>query len=186
MASTKKKYRNDKENWSAFNYKTEEVMKLDPVRRVCVYLVWGAKVYPGRPCPLRHMVRVWLAQDNLPREGNENIALFKKSALSRIRFLAPREYGCILLPEPGLGYRFSVDSNDIRENYLPRCGQSAVSVTKRIELVVGLINRSELTEYNKREYDRFLVGFKKLNSGSVQNSFKLPADTEKKSDEKKS
>lgn len=147
-------------NWFSFDYKKPEIMALDRNRRVCAYLLWAAQVFPRRAVPFRHMVRIWLTQDQLPREGNTNIELFKTSGLPRVRDLAQKEYGCFVVPEPGLGHRFTVDDADIVENVIRRRIGDLISRSDTCQKIVAGIDRNKLKPALQKELDRYIKGVK--------------------------
>jgi hypothetical protein len=161
--------------WMAFDHKDPK-LPTDPNRRVCMCLLWGAETLPRRPCGVRFLVKVWLGQDALPREDNPQIVIFMNRAIKRIRIISPKEFKHHLIFEPGLGYRYSVDDNDVMENVVEKKAKRSVVQMDKLEELLSDVDPKKLSPENLEKYN----DYKKASAKFRPIKGYLPSSTTKK------
>jgi hypothetical protein len=144
---------------------------LDDAHRIAEYLYKAGKKFPGRPIPITYIVRVAVAMPTVPRESNKAVEAFRSSnRMSRVREILFNEYKAGLVYVRGVGYRVSVDSNDVIDTLAEGRARRARNAIKSLEKTMGLVKPSEVTGKERKTRFRELsqvTGF--LTSDDVQD-----------------
>lgn len=115
------------------------------------YMDWLARTCPGRAVPVPYIMKVTYDKASVPKDGTEQIDVFKGGMLRSVRRVLFEKYRRAFKHVYATGYRASVDDNDIVENFVPygRVGNAVAAVDK----VLSITTRSRLNKANKSRYD---------------------------------
>lgn len=174
-----------KERSGFWDYKIPTDM--DGPERAADFLNWAAKAFPSRPISAEHITRVALHLKNLPREESVEVELFRSSKMGRVRAILLKEYRRALIYHPGMGWRASIDSEDVVVNELEGRRKRVQSAIKNFRTARDLVKENEIKDKNiKSRFQQLDEALERLESPQIKLRLAAPAeDTEKKEDKKK-
>lgn len=146
------------------------------VDRSVDFLLWAAKSFPYRPVPITHVVRIALSEPKLPKEESTEVASFRKK-MTTIRRKLLRDHKRGLVYHPGMGYRATVDSEDVVENVMEKNRKRVQSSIASMSDTESIVDRKELkTTRVKDRFEDLSEASKRLNSPSIQNRLAPPKE----------
>jgi len=160
------------------NYKPDS--ELDGVSRAADYLVWAGKNFPRRPVPLTHIVKFALLEPKIPNENSKDVLSFKESKLRRIRAVLMRKYHRGLVYHPGVGYRTTVDDDDIVENVMEKRRKRVESSIASLTEAESIVNSEHIkSERVKQRFEDLSEAGRRLNAPAIRDRLAPPAEAEK-------
>lgn len=160
------------------NYKPDS--DLDSIARATDYLVWASSHFPRRPVPITHIVKFALLEPKIPNENSKDVLSFKESKLRRIRALLMRKYHRGLVYHPGIGYRTTVDDDDIVENVMEKRRKRVESSIASLTEAESIVNSEHIkSERVKSRFDDLSEASRRLNAPGIRDRLAPPAEPEK-------
>lgn len=155
------------------------------VDRSVDFLLWAAKNFPYRPVPITHIARVALSEPKLPKEESTEVISFRKSKMKTIRKKLMRDNKRGLVYHPGMGYRATVDSEDVVENVMEKNRKRVQSSIASMSETESIVDRKDLKSARvKNRFEDLSEASKRLNAPAIQNRLTPPEEPgEDKDDE---
>ena len=152
-----------------------------PAQRVADFLFWASKEYPTRSIAIELIVKHAYVMSTTPRAGNKQIEVFRKSnVMQRAKAILRDQHGCECDYTRGVGYRATVDSNDIIDVVIEKKARRARSAHKGLETSLNLIKTSEVTGKARKDRLAELIDVNKRLAAASINGKLLPEDTRNK------
>jgi hypothetical protein len=147
--------------------------KMTDVERAVDFLLWAARVMPGRAVPVEQIVRVALNLPKLPREEANTIKTFK-NRLTVVKRMLFDGHQCHLLYHPGAGYRCTISSEDAARTHQEIQTRRVAGAIRGLARSRSIIKRSELKPITQQRYDVIGVIEKKLLAPSLYDHLLAP------------
>jgi hypothetical protein len=158
---------------------------MDGPERAAHFLDWAARMFPNRPVPAEHIVRVAFNQPRLPKEDSPDVESFRSNKMARVRAILKNEYKRALVYHPGMGWRASTDSEDIVVNDLEKKRKRVQSSIKSFRSSRDLVKVSELKDKVIRSRFASLDdALTQLESPKIQLRLAAPTEDKKPDSEK--
>lgn len=162
-----------------WNYKPPA--ELDGVGRVVDFLLWAANRFPRRPVPITHIVRIALGEKNLPKEESKDVIAFRQNKMQRVRKTMMAEHQCGVIYHPGMGYRASVDSEDVVENVMEKSRVRVQGAIAGMSKAQALVDPKKLhTPHIKERFGDLAEANKRLNAPGIQKRLTPPDPEDEK------
>lgn len=170
-----------KERSGFWDYKVP--VDMDGPERAADFLNWAAKAFPSRPISAEHITRVALHLKNLPREDSADVKAFR-NRIGRVRAILLKSYSRALIYHPGMGWRASIDSEDVVVNELEGRRKRVQSAIKNFRTARDLVKENEIKDRNiKGRFQQLDEALERLESPQIKLRLAAPAEPEK--DDKK-
>lgn len=150
---------------------------MDGVGRAVDFLVWASKSFPRRPVPIIHIVRIALNEPKLPKEESPDVKSFRNNKMVRIRRKLLNEFKCGLVYHPGMGYRATVDSEDVVENVMEKNRKRVQSSIETLSETESIVDKRQLkTTRIKSRFEDLSEASKRLKAPAIQNRLTPPSE----------
>jgi hypothetical protein len=153
-------------------------LEKDDVHRAADYLFWASRKFPGRPVPLVYIVRIANAMTTTPRDNDKRVEAFKQgNRLARVRSILIEEFRCEMEFVRGVGYRATVDSDDILDFSAEKRARAVHNAITRMDRTIGLVKANEVSGKERKNRYKVLSGIAgQLSAPDIKDRL-LAADT---------
>lgn len=150
------------------------------IDRVVHFLLWAAESFPRRPVPITHIVRIALSEPKLPKEDSETVISFRKKKMASVKRKLLRDHKRGIVYYPGMGWRTTVDSEDIVENVMEKNRKRVQSSIASMSETESIVNTKELRNARiKSRFENLSEASKRLNAPAIQARLAPPEEEDK-------
>jgi hypothetical protein len=152
---------------------------VDGITRAVEYLVWASKNFPKRPVPLNYIVKFALNEPKIPKEESLDVANFRDSKLRRVRDKLTKDYKRGLVYHPGMGYRSTVDADDIVENVMEKKRKRVQSAISSLSETESIVDRDSIKASRVRNrFEELSDATRRLNHPAIRDRLAAPIEDE--------
>lgn len=160
---------------SLLGFKPDE--GLDSITRAAAYLIWASKNFPRRPIPLTYIVKYCLNEPKVPSEAAKDVQAFRINKLPRLRSKLLRDHHKGLVYHPGIGYRCTVDDDDIVENVVEKKRSRVQTAIAGFTEAESIVNPENIKSGRiKNRFDSLTEASRRLNSPGIRDRLAPPPE----------